>query len=311
MKRDNINYFLVGLFVLGMGAVFLYALYRITGQDAQGEPYLTYFPNVAGIKTGSVVTFEGFEVGNVGAIKPVSREGRTHYQVTLNLRQPLSIPVDSRALIASPGLLGAPLVEIREGQSTEHLPPGGSIASAANANLMASMTNLASDLSGIAETGLKPLLAQVGLYVGTLGQQLDDNVPAAMADLRATLARLNSAAGRIDELFGDPNRKHLGNVLRNADAASEQVRILAADLHRVRDELEALARDARTVVDRGGDEVETTLVEVRESLRRTNALLHQLESAGRNLNEFSRNIRHNPSSLISSRPPAEATGDAR
>lgn len=311
MKRDNLNYFLVGLFVLGMGAIFLYALYRITGQDARGDQYLTHFPNVAGIKTGSVVTFEGFEVGNVGAIDPVTRDGRTHYRVTLNLRQPLRIPVDSHALITAPGLLSAPLVEIREGRSPEHLSPGGEIASGTSANLMESMSSLATDLSGIAETGLKPLLAQVGLYVGTLGKQLDDNVPAAMADLRATLERLNSAAGRIDELFGDPNRKHLSNVLRNADAASEQARILAADLHRVRGELEALARDARTVVAKGGGEVETTLVEVRESLRRTNALLHQLEAAGRNLNEFSRNIRHNPSSLISSRPPAEATGEAR
>lgn len=311
MKRDNLNYFLVGLFVLSMAAVFLYALYRITGQDAHGDQYLTHFPNVAGIKTGSVVTFEGFEVGNIGAIEPVSQDGRTQYQVTLNLRQPLKIPTDSHTLIAAPGLLSAPLVEIREGQSTEYLSPGGAIPSAPRANLMESMAGLANDLSGIAESGLKPLLAQVGLYVGTLGKQLDDNVPAAMADLRTTLAHMNSAAERIDELFGEQNQKHLGNVLRNADATSEQIRSLTADLYQVRDELEALTQDARAVVTNSGGEVETTLTEVRESLRRTNALLHQLEAAGRNLNEFSRNIRHNPSSLISSRPPIEATGDAR
>ena len=42
------------------------------------------------------------------------------------------------------------------------------------------------------------------------------------------------------------------------------------------------------------------------SLRRADSVLYQLESAGRHMNEFSRQIRENPSSLISSRPPAEA-----
>ena len=65
MRRDNVNYLWVGSFVLVMAAVLLYALYRLTGQSGQGDVYYTRFPNVAGIKTGTVVTYEGFEVGNV------------------------------------------------------------------------------------------------------------------------------------------------------------------------------------------------------------------------------------------------------
>ena len=63
MKRDNVNYLLVGSFVLLMAGVLLYALYRITGHSAKGDLYVTHFSNVAGIKEGSLVTYEGFEVG--------------------------------------------------------------------------------------------------------------------------------------------------------------------------------------------------------------------------------------------------------
>ncbi|MBK7357120.1 hypothetical protein [Propionivibrio sp.] len=35
MKRDNVNYLLVGNFVLLMAGVLLYALYRITGHSAK------------------------------------------------------------------------------------------------------------------------------------------------------------------------------------------------------------------------------------------------------------------------------------
>ena len=97
MKRDNVNYLWVGSFVLLMAVVLLYALYRITGQSGQGDVYYTRFPNVAGIKTGTVVTYEGFEVGNVVQLEPVVSEGRTAFRVTLNLRKPLKMPSDRRA----------------------------------------------------------------------------------------------------------------------------------------------------------------------------------------------------------------------
>ncbi len=51
--------------------------------------------------------------------------------------------------------------------------------------------------------------------------------------------------------------------------------------------------------------------ELEASLRRADSVLYQLESAGRHLNEFSRQVRENPSSLINSRPPAEARGDEK
>lgn len=311
MKRDNVNYLLVGTFVLLMAAVLFYALYRITGHSARGDLYFTHFPNVAGIKEGSLVTFEGYEVGNVAAVEPVARDDRTWYRITLNLRQRVRVPADSHALIATPGLLSAPLVEIKEGRSRETLAPGGEIAGAPAANLMETVATLAADLGQIAETGVKPLLAQISRRVESLGGQLDQDVPAAMGELRSTLVRLNSTAGRIEALFSEENRQHWGSLLRNADQASANALKLSEDLHEIRLGLDGLVKDSRGIVAGGGKDVEASLAEIRESLRRTNAVLHQLESTGRNLNEFSRHIRENPSALINSRPPVEATGDTR
>ena len=52
----------------------------------------------------------------------------------------------------------------------------------------------------------------------------------------------------------------------------------------------------------------STGVDLKESLRRVDATLYQLESAGRNINEFSRTIRENPTALINSRPPIDNAG---
>ena len=290
MKRDNVNYLLVGSFVLLMAAVLLYALYRITGHSAKGDTYFTHFPNVAGIKEGTVVTYEGFEVGSVAEVEPVVRDNRTQFRITLNLRKPLKIPADSLAVIATPGMLSAPLVEIKEGKGRDILAAGGDIPGGSNPNLMDSVAALASELGKITESSLKPMLAQIS-----------QNVTPAMADMRSTLERINRTAGRVDTLFNEDNVRHWSQLLRNADGASANVLKLSSDIAIVRAEIEGLVRDSRQIVSGGGKDM-------KDALRRVDATLHQLESAGRNLNEFSRTIRENPAALISSRPPVDAAG---
>ncbi len=290
MKRDNVNYLLVGGFVLAMAGVMFYALYRITGHSAKGDIYFTHFSNVSGIKEGTVVTYEGFEVGNVSQVEPVARENRTAYRITLNLRQPVRIPVDSRALIATPGLLSAPLVEIKEGSGSEILAAGGDIPGSRSANLMESVAALATELGQITETSIRPMLAQI-----------NQNVGPAMADMRSTIERINRTAGRIDTLFSDKNVQHWSQLLQNADGASANALKLLSDLSTVRAEVEALVKDTRGIVSNSG-------TSIKDSLRRIDATLYQLESAGRNINEFSRTIRENPAALIQSRPPTDAAG---
>jgi phospholipid/cholesterol/gamma-HCH transport system substrate-binding protein len=290
MKRDNVNYLLVGSFVLLMAGVLLYALYRITGHSAKGDLYFTHFPNVAGIKNGAVVTYEGFEVGNVEQIEPVVRENRTWYRITLNLRKPVKIPVDSRAVIATPGLLTAPLVEIKEGTARDILLAGADIPGGSSVSLMETVAALATDLGKMTESSIKPMLALI-----------NQNITPAMADMRSTIERINRTAGRVDSLFSDENVKHWGRLLQNADGASANALKLSTDLSSVRNEVEGLVKDSRAIVSGSGKDL-------KESLRRVDATLYQLESAGRNLNEFSRTIRENPAVLINSRPPADVEG---
>lgn len=304
MKRDNVNYLLVGSFVLVMGIVLLYALYRITGQSAKGDIYVTHFPNVAGIKSGTVVTFEGFEVGNVDAIEPEVKNNRTAYRVSLNIRKPVNLPDDSWAIIASPGLLAAPLVEIKEGQSTSLIAAGGEIPGRTNSNVMESVANLANEISRLTETSVKPLLAQISQRVETVGGSLEENLPGTLTDMRATMARLNSTATRVETLFSPENQKNWNGLLKNGSEASGTVLKLSQEMQKVTAEVEGLVKDSRVIVNGSGKDLQL-------SLRRADALLYQLESAGRNLNEFSRTIRENPAALVNNRPPVDVSGEAQ
>jgi len=169
---------------------------------------------------------------------------------------------------------------------------GGDIPGDSSLNLMESVATLASELGKITETSIKPLLAQI-----------NQNVAPAMVDMRSTIERINRTAGRVDALFSDENVKHWNRMLQNADGASANALKLSADLSGVRAEVEGLVKDSRGIVNSSGKDL-------KESLRRVDATLYQLEAAGRNLNEFSRTIRENPAALIQSRPPTDAAAGA-
>lgn len=302
MKRDNLNYLLVGGFVLTMGIVLLYGLYRITGQTAAGAPYVTHFANVAGIKAGSMVTLDGYQIGNIERIEPLRQDGRNVYRVTLQLREALAIPADSRARITSPGLLAAPLVDIRSGQATELLAAGSEIPGEAGGNLMDTVAGLAGDLRALADEGIRPLLEQVNRRVDRVGGSLEENLPPTLQELRQAMTRLNATAGRVDQMFSNDNRQHLEAMLKNGHEASLKLAQLSQEILGTSRELEGLLKDSRLIVAGSGQDLQ-------QSLRRADALLYQLEAAGRNLNEFSRAIRNNPAALIQSRPPQDDSGE--
>lgn len=299
MKRDNVNYLLVGSFVLLMGIVLLYALYRITGQAANGEPFVTHFANVAGIKAGSPVTLDGYAIGNVASIEPVRRDGRNAYRVTLQLREAVGIPADSRARITAPGMLAAPLVDIRSGQSQEMLAAGAELPGEAGGSLSDSVAGLAGDLRALANDGIRPLVEQIAGRIDRVGGSLEENLPATLRELRSAMTRLNATAGRVDDMFSAQNRQHMEGMLKNGHDASLRIAQLSQEILGASRELEGLLKDSRVIVAGSGQDLQ-------QSLRHADALLHQLEAAGRNLNEFSRTIRNNPAALIQSRPPVDA-----
>jgi len=162
---------------------------------------------------------------------------------------------------------------------------------------MESVATLATDLGKITETSLKPMLAQI-----------NKDITPAMTDLRSMLERTNRMVVRVEALFNEENVKHWGRLLQNADGASANALKLSASLASLHAEMDALVKDSRGLVSNTGVVVTSTGVDLKESLRRVDATLYQLEAAGRNINEFSRTIRENPAALINSRPPTDAAG---
>ena len=125
MKRDTTNYALVGAFVVAMALALLLALFQLTGRGKATDIYFVDFRNTAGIKEGSVVTFEGHEIGRVGEIELRKVPGKTIYRLALRVQHGWQIPADSMARRTSFGSAGAAGGGYQGGRQ-RHAPATGS-----------------------------------------------------------------------------------------------------------------------------------------------------------------------------------------
>ena len=85
MKRENVNYFAVGIFVVAMLILFMVVLFQITGRAGPTDSYQVFLDNVAGLKRGTPVFYEGYQVGQVEQITPEREAGQTRYRLALTL----------------------------------------------------------------------------------------------------------------------------------------------------------------------------------------------------------------------------------
>ena len=117
MKRDTVNYVLVGAVVAVALVLLLVGLALITGRSGAATDYTVHYRNVTGLRYGAPVFYEGYRIGEVGAIEPERNAGGTRYRVILSVQTDWMIPKDSVAHLQSSGLLADMSIGIKEGSN--------------------------------------------------------------------------------------------------------------------------------------------------------------------------------------------------
>lgn len=339
MKRDNVNYLVVGLFTLAMFGVLLFALFRITGRDVSAESYYALFTRIPGIRTGTSVTYNGFPIGQVAAIEPQRKDSGTHYHLTLDIRADWQIPEDSVARIVAPGLLSDKVLNIEEGRASAMLKPGDTLTGENEADMFATMNRIAGEMETLSREGVRPLLNNLNQQIDTLTGAVDGRMERLtvqaeelLKNLNQQMAILSGAVGsKMDQLSGDAekllgnltrsteelnrlltpgNRKQLARMIDDGQRATQNLAQLTNDFQQSRHELEQLLKESGGIVKENRGDLREVVQGLRDALDTVSqnmaAIMHNLESTSRNFSDFSREIRHNPGRLLGGETPNDA-----
>lgn len=322
MKRENINYLVVGAFVLIMFAALLVILYQITGRTGPTDTYYVNYSNVTGVKYGTPVLYEGYQVGQVVNIKPVREGGSTRYDLTLNIMKDWAVPSDSIASLVASGLLSAITVEIKEGKSPEVLKPGDYMEGKEAVGIFEAVNEVAGELQTLSRENLKPLISNLNEQVNALSgdlrdltnnsiRPLVDNVNQKLeqqvfADLETLLDNLNESSERMLTLLDETNLNNLNKFLGNMEAASSELNGLLDRIEETRAAMNNVLIDIDGLVIDNQEDIRLSVTELRKSLdvvsQNINAIVYHMEGSARNVHELSRQLRENPGLILKGTP---------
>jgi phospholipid/cholesterol/gamma-HCH transport system substrate-binding protein len=284
----------------------IYALARLSGHTEKHDLYFTIFPNVAGISDGSPVTYDGYQVGHVQSVEPISLDGRMNYRVQLKFKQDWKIPVDSTASIGSSGLLSAQLIDVVQGKSKEFLKPGQQVKALDNPQLIAALGGLAGDLRTIAKDDMRPALQSLNRQVDSLGGMLERKGGMTLDQANAALARLNTVAENLAQILNAENRQHMNNILKSGDQTAVNLgQLLNAENRQYVTGILKNSDQATEKVNQTLTDFKQTEAEINNAMRQTRTILSNLERASRHMNELSRQLRESPSAIFTSPAPAD------
>jgi phospholipid/cholesterol/gamma-HCH transport system substrate-binding protein len=309
MKRDSINYTVVGLVVLLALVLLLASLFVITGKRGGSVSYFVRYADVTGLSFGAPVFYQGFRIGQVDAIEPQRRAGKTEYRVELAVRRDWRVPKDSVALLASSGLLADVAVAIREGSSVELLKPGAELTGQVGGDVFAAVNGLAQELSVLTKDRLRPLLETLSTRVDSISARVDASTPTLLAEAERLLKQLNRASTSVNAVLSTSNRQHVDQMLADLAATAGNVKQVSADLEATRVALDQLLAELHGTVSDNRPELQQAVADfgqvTRSLARRIEAISQNLEASSRNFNEFAREVRQHPNRLMFS-PKADA-----
>jgi phospholipid/cholesterol/gamma-HCH transport system substrate-binding protein len=301
MKEANRNYIAVGAFVLSMVAAVVLWFAALSGLAVSTDRYYILWDNVMGLKPGTQILFEGYQIGLIEKIErsPEADSGGPNYRVEIEVEKGWPIPVSAAAETTAPSFLAALVVNIDAGDSDAILEPGSVIRSKEQGDLLSAAGDAMSKISEVLEF-VKPRIEEITNSVSSLLN--DENAQ----QIQSMLETMND---RVKDLLSAENAEHVGLILTNLSNVSQDMSNLTNGLQTTKTQVDDILGTIDGLIDSNSGDVGQSLAELHASLeavsRHIDAIASNLEDTTRNAKEFSEQIRKDPSVLLRGRDAAD------
>jgi phospholipid/cholesterol/gamma-HCH transport system substrate-binding protein len=310
MYKQKINYVIIGIFVTAMLSAGVGSIALLTGRTGPADHYFVVLDNVADVKFGTQVRYEGYPVGQVEDITPVVEGAGMTFRVGISIRPGWRVPSDSIARIASSSFLAAKTIDIDSGDSQVAVALGERIASAPPSDIFATITATAGEISELNRRNLTPLLETLQ----SLAETVEGGAPRILDELVAFTESLNQSIEPLQQILAQRNLDAVQSSVLNMEETTGNLAAISRNLTETMAKVDNLTGNLDRLVENNKGNVDQSLKDIQYTLSAVSttvdSIVHNLEGTTRNMNEFSRMIRQNPGLLLDG-TPREAVSPAR
>lgn len=175
--------------------------------------YVVVYKNVEGLTAANQVSLSGTKVGQV---KKVELIAENQVKVTLSIRKDLLLPVGTKAILSSDGLLGGKLVRLEMGKGNGIIPVGGLLKSTSETGisdlikeqalpLLHNLDSLTLSLRVITKSfeatgySVNGLIKNTDKTVSTLGSTMSSTIAENRISLAGISSNLKTLSGNLIE----------------------------------------------------------------------------------------------------------------
>ena len=293
----KVNYTVVGLFVLVLGAVFIGAVFWLYSGGAHQRDHQKYFAyfneSVAGLSLNSAVRFRGVEVGRIVEVG-LAPDHSGRVRVLMKIDSATPIKVDTLATLKMQGLTGLSAVELSGGTATSKV-----------------LVKLPDEAYPVIKTKfslLKKLDDSVTNLITNMAQTSENLNDLTDAETRQSIKRMVANMESVTRLLAE-QKPALERVLKNAERTlevsgktAEEIGKLAKRLNQTSLVVEGMASDIGTA----SRTLQLTLQEARQPLRdlsgqtlpEMNALAAELREVAATMKRIGNDLEQNPEILV-------------
>lgn len=295
--EEKVNYTLVGLFVLVLGAALIGAVLWLGSDQSYSKTYDTYQiyikESVSGLNLNAPVRYRGVEVGRVQKIT-LAPDNVEQVQLTLGIERGTPIKTDTFAILQTHGLTGLTFVELAGGSRE---------ATALKAGQGEPFPTIQTGPSLMMrlDTSVSTLLTNLNRSSENINALLNEDNRRAISHALSDIEVLSHAlAGRrttIDSALINAARtmENTAQLSAQLPQLAERIGHSADAVDRMASELAKAAGSTRTTMDKFGNE---TTPEMQQ-------LLNELHELTTTLRRVSSEIEQNPAVLLHGRAAAK------
>ena len=256
----------VGILTISALTILILGFNFLKGKDLFKKSRKIYatFSDLGGLSTSNEVKVNGYVIGTVYHIAKKDKK-LNEFIATINLKDIVNIPKDSKAIITSP-LVGSWYINIEKGKDTTFLETGDTLKSRLDVGILDDVkAQLTPTLTKVRNT-LDSLNSVFGSINGVINSDAKNNIQQTMANLNRASSALN---GLLDNQTGPlaktlnnaseitselkKNTDNINSTISNAKIASEK--LAAIELQPTIDSLNTMIRQLKSTAARISDKI--------------------------------------------------------
>ncbi|HRY98268.1 MAG TPA: MlaD family protein [Bacteroidales bacterium] len=214
----------IALVAVAALALFIWGVNYLKGTDmfTRQRSFYAVYPRIDGLLSSSPVTINGMKIGQVGEVR-FMEDGSARILVEMLISNPIPIPANSVAVIASSDILGSKEVIIRLGDTTALASSGDTLIPELQSSLQEEVNKQVAPLKRKAEDLMSSIDSMVTIISMVLNEDMRASLEGSLGNIQQTIANLKHTTYNIDTLVSS-QRNRMAGIITNVESISNNLR---------------------------------------------------------------------------------------